>query len=195
MSIWTSVDVFSQRANGPQTLSMCSLYHIAAMESHGDAQKAPWVAYGHAQSDPDDRLTANPGRLAVEPLQQFLQQKDCCRGLYSTHALSHGLISSTTLYNTLQSTALQQFYSLQPLHHPSGSWKRQDRRRDTVWIPFEVMQHVLEFALDHAIVKMPPIAGRDVFLRQCEGIPMGDNHRPSSPPCIRIRRVKARRGT
>ena len=28
---------------------------------------------------------------------------------------------STTLYNTLQSTALQQFYSLQPLQHPSGS--------------------------------------------------------------------------
>ena len=27
---------------------------------------------------------------------------------------------STTLYNTLQSTALQQFYSLQPLHLPSG---------------------------------------------------------------------------
>ena len=26
---------------------------------------------------------------------------------------------STTLYNTLQSTALQQFYSLQPLQHPS----------------------------------------------------------------------------
>ena len=100
--IWTSVDVFSQRANGPQTLSMCSLYHIAAMGSHGDAQKAPWVAYEHAQSDSDDRLTANPGRLAVEPLQQFLQQKDCCRGLYSTHTLSHGLISSTTLYNTLQ---------------------------------------------------------------------------------------------
>ena len=115
MSIWTSVDVFSQRANGPQTLSMCSLYHIAAMGSHGDAQKAPWVAYGHAQSDSDDRLTANPGRLAVEPLQQFLQQKGCCRGLYSSHTLSHGPISSTTLYNTLQSTALQQFYSLQPL--------------------------------------------------------------------------------
>ena len=30
---------------------------------------------------------------------------------------------STTLYNTLQSTALQQFYSLQPLHHPSGHYK------------------------------------------------------------------------
>ena len=28
---------------------------------------------------------------------------------------------STTLYNTLQSTALQQFYSLQPLQHPSAS--------------------------------------------------------------------------
>ena len=28
---------------------------------------------------------------------------------------------STTLYNTLQSTALQQFYSLQPLQHPSGA--------------------------------------------------------------------------
>ena len=111
MSIWTSVDVFSQRANGPQTLPMCSLYHIAAMGSHGDSQKAPWVAYGHAQSDSDDRLTANPGRLAVEPLQQFLQQKGCCRGLYSSHTLSHGLISSTTLYNTLQrSTTL---YSLQ----------------------------------------------------------------------------------
>ena len=35
--------------------------------------------------------------------------------LYSGHTLRHGLISSTTLYNTLQSTALQQFYSLQPL--------------------------------------------------------------------------------
>ena len=128
MSIWTSVDVFSQRANGPQTLSMCSLYHIAAMESHGDAQKAPWVAYGHAQSDSDDRLTANPGRLAVEPLQQFLQQKGCCRGLYSSHTLSHGPISSTTLYNTLQSTALQQFYSLQPLQHPSAR-----RAGATVW--------------------------------------------------------------
>ena len=40
--------------------------------------------------------------------------------LYSTHGVRHGLISSTTLYNTLQSTALQQFYSLQPLHHPSA---------------------------------------------------------------------------
>ena len=108
MSIWTSVDVFSQRVSAPQTLPMCSLYHIAAMGSHGDAQKAPWVAYGHAQSDSDDRLTANPGRLAVEPLQQFLQQKGCCRGLYSTHALSHGLISSTT--SLQHSTTL---YSLQ----------------------------------------------------------------------------------
>ena len=110
MSIWTSVDVFSQRASGPQTLPMCSLYHIAAMGSHGDAQKAPWVAYGHAQSDSDDRLTANPGRLAVEPLQQFLQQKGCCRGLYSTHTVSHGLISSTTslqhLYNSLQQSTV-----------------------------------------------------------------------------------------
>ena len=96
MSMWTSVDVFSQRVSAPQTLPMCSLYHIAAMGSHGDAQKAPWVAYGHAQSDSDDRLTANPGRLAVEPLQQFLQQKGCCRGLYSSHALCHGLITSTT---------------------------------------------------------------------------------------------------
>ena len=102
MSMWTSVNVFSQRVSAPQTLPMCSLYHIAAMGSHGDAQKAPWVAYGHAQSDSDDRLTANPGRLAVEPLQQFLQQKGCCRGLYSRHTVRHGPISSTTLYNTLQ---------------------------------------------------------------------------------------------
>ena len=85
----------------------------SSMRSHGDAQKAPWVAYGHAQSNSDDRLTANPGRLAVEALQQFLQQKDCCRGLYSTHTLSHGPISSTpslqhsTVYSStafLQST-------------------------------------------------------------------------------------------
>ena len=41
--IWASVDVFSQRANGPQTLPMCSLYHIVAMGSHGDAKKATWV--------------------------------------------------------------------------------------------------------------------------------------------------------
>ena len=47
--------------------------------------------------------------------------------LYSTNTLCHGLISSTTflqhsttLYNTLQSTALQHFYSLQPLQHPSA---------------------------------------------------------------------------
>ena len=33
-----------------------------------------------------------------------------CRGLYSGHALSHGPISSTALYNTLQ-----QLYTLQPL--------------------------------------------------------------------------------
>ena len=125
MSIWTSVDVFSQRANGPQTLSMCSLYHIAAMGSHGDAQKAPWVAYGHAQSDSDDRLTANPGRLAVEPLQQFLQQKDCCRGLYSTHTLSHGLISSTTLYNTLQhSTVYSSTAVLQSTTSTTPLWDR-----------------------------------------------------------------------
>ena len=49
--------------------------------------------------------------------------------LYSTLSVSHGLISSTTflqhsttLYNTLQSTALQHFYSLQPLQHPSASF-------------------------------------------------------------------------
>ena len=45
--------------------------------------------------------------------------------LYSTNALSHGLISSTTflqhsttLYSLQHFTALQQFYSLQPLQHP-----------------------------------------------------------------------------
>ena len=74
------------------------------MGNHGDAQKAPWVAYGHAQSDSDDRLTANPGRLAVEPLQQFLQQKGCCRGLYTLLAVYHTIC---ILYSTLQrSTAL-----------------------------------------------------------------------------------------
>ena len=115
MSIWTSVDVFSQRANAPQTLPMCSLYHIAAMGSHGDAQKAPWVAYGHAQSDSDDRLTANPGRLAVEPLQQFLQQKGCCRGLYSSHSVSHGLTSSTQHSTIYSSTAVLQSTTSTPL--------------------------------------------------------------------------------
>ena len=99
------------------------------MGSHGDAQKAPWVAYGHAQSDSDDRLTANPGRLAVEPLQQFLQQKGCCRGLYSSHTVRHGPISSTTLYNTLQhstvysSTAvLQSTTSTPPLWLKYSEW-------------------------------------------------------------------------
>ena len=48
--------------------------------------------------------------FAVEPLQQFLQQKGCCRGLYSRHALSHSPISSTALYS--DSTALYSLYSL-----------------------------------------------------------------------------------
>ena len=41
-----------------------------------------------------------------------------------THCVSrpHILYNfSTTFYNTLQSTALKQFYSLQPLQHPSAS--------------------------------------------------------------------------
>ena len=91
MSIWTSVDVFSQRANGPQTLSMCSLYHIAAMGSHGDAQKAPWVAYGHAQSDSDDRLTANPGRLATTSLQHST--------VYSSTAVLQSTTSTPPLWS------------------------------------------------------------------------------------------------
>ena len=49
-------------------------------------------------------------------------------GLYNPLQQSH-IVSrphilyniSTTLYNTLQSTALQHFYSLQPLQHPSDT--------------------------------------------------------------------------
>ena len=133
MSMWTSVDVFSQRVSAPQTLPMCSLYHIAAMGSHGDAQKAPWVAYGHAQSDSDDRLTANPGRLAVEPLQQFLQQKGCCRGLYSTHGVSHGPTSSTTplQHSTVySSTAVLQTTVYNLYTYPLASRRRRGHGRD-----------------------------------------------------------------
>ena len=44
---------------------------------------------------------------------------------------------STTLYNTLQSTALQQFYSLQPLQHPS------ERSTHTLTYPVGVSEFVL----------------------------------------------------
>ena len=51
---------------------------------------------------------------------------------------------------------------------------RKNKHSSMIWIPFEVMQDVMEFALDHAIVKM-----RDgQLLRQTGGIPMGD---PISP--------------
>ena len=61
------------------------------------------------------------------------------------------------------------------------SWKRDDRRRDTIWIPFETMLDVMSFALDHAIVKLPTFGGRgEILLRQVEGIPMGC---ATSPGC------------
>ena len=58
--------------------------------------------------------------------------------LYSTHALSHGLIASTTLYNTLQSTALQHstVYSLQPLQHPSAPYAHTPDACDAQVLPW-----------------------------------------------------------
>ena len=54
-------------------------------------------------------------------------------------------------------------------------WRK--RRSDDgryVWLPFDVMIDVMDFALDHAIVRMPD----GTLKRQKEGIPMGD---PLSP--------------
>ena len=44
----------------------------------------------------------------------------------ASYPLQHLYNISTTRYNTLQSTALQQFYSLQPLQHPSDTLPRRD---------------------------------------------------------------------
>ena len=86
------------------------------------------MAYGHAQSDSDDRLTVNPGLLAVEPLQQFLQQKGCCRGLYNRCTLSHGPISSTALYS-LQLYSSSTVYNLYTIPLVSNSDHRVNLRR------------------------------------------------------------------
>ena len=52
--------------------------------------------------------------------------------------------------------------------------KRSSSDRRYVWIPFQVMLDVMDFALDHAIVQMPD----GTLRRQRDGIPMGD---PLSP--------------
>ena len=49
-----------------------------------------------------------------------------------------------------------------------------DGKHNTIDLPFEVLLDIMDFALDHAIVKMPDGS----LLRQAEGIPMGD---PLSP--------------
>ena len=53
-------------------------------------------------------------------------------------------------------------------------WKRSAKSTRSIWLPFEVMLDVMEFALDNAIIKMPNGEPR----RQTCGIPMGD---PISP--------------
>ena len=54
-------------------------------------------------------------------------------------------------------------------------WRRRKDDRRYIWIPFDVMIDVMEFALDHAIVQMPDGSLR----RQKEGIPMGDSLSPA----------------
>ena len=121
--------MFSQRETGRQTLPMCSLYHIAAMGSHGDAQKAPWVAYGHAQSDSDDRLTANPGRLAVEPLpnlySNFYSKKAVVEAstarthcVTAPYPLQHSTVYSSTavLRSTISTTPLRRLSTACMMH-------------------------------------------------------------------------------
>ena len=44
-------------------------------------------------------------------LQHSLQEKGCCRGLYSTHALSHGPISIQQLYSAVERCRALQLYS------------------------------------------------------------------------------------
>ena len=44
-------------------------------------------------------------------LQHSLQEKGCCRGLYSTHALSHGPISIQHLYSAVERCRALQLYS------------------------------------------------------------------------------------
>ena len=63
---------------------------------------------------------------STHPIQHSLQQKGCCIGLYNRQALRHGPVSIQHLYSTVQHcrvlysyTALQQLYSIHPLHHPS----------------------------------------------------------------------------
>jgi hypothetical protein len=54
------------------------------------------------------------------------------------------------------------------------SWRRGAKSTRSLWLPFELMLDVMEFALDNAIIKMP--SGQ--LRRQTCGIPMGD---PISP--------------
>jgi hypothetical protein len=62
-----------------------------------------------------------------------------------------------------------------PRHKKSEpcSW-RKNEKRNKIWIPFDVMLDVMDFALDNAFVRMPDGSLR----RQMNGIPMGD---PISP--------------
>ena len=72
------------------------------------------MAYGHAQSDSDmdsdDRLTANPGRLAVEPLQQF--GLGWCLGAFNEVENTLG----THTFSTFSSLEIRT-RNLRPVHH------------------------------------------------------------------------------
>ena len=53
--------------------------------------------------------------------------------------------------------------------------KRPASDKRMVWLPFQVMLDVMNFALDHAIIQMPD----GTLMRQSKGIPMGDPLSPS----------------
>ena len=61
--------------------------------------------------------------------KQFLQQKGCCRARVVEASLQHAntVPRPHILYHTLQSTALQQFYSLQPLRYTYPGTLRMSR--------------------------------------------------------------------
>ena len=88
------------------------------MEGHKKSYQASCAAYGVIRTI---TYTTDPRTFLYSILYS---KKACCRGLYTTHTLSHGPISIQQLYSMYSYTVIQQLYSIHPLQHPSDGEAR-----------------------------------------------------------------------
>jgi len=102
-------------------------------------------------------------------LRYVIQDIEGCYPNMPKEAIRFGL---RNLVSNLKQQGHEEVYVPKYSDTQPCQWK--SKRQNMVRLPFEVMMHVMEFALDNAIVKMP----QGMLRKQIGGIPMGD---PLSP--------------